>query len=121
MDAAQLEKLRQDLLEKKKEVEERVEQLKNGDIHTNKDDLYDDVDAASVDADHNLLFRIRGREAHLIKKINEALDQIDAGTYGICAECGEEINIERLKARPVAPLCIACKEEQEKMEKRKGR
>ncbi len=121
MDAAQLEKLRQDLLEKKKEVEERVEKLKNGDIHTNKDDLYDDVDAASVDADHNLLFRIRGREAHLIKKINEALDQIDAGTYGICAECGEEINIERLKARPVAPLCIACKEEQEKMEKRKGR
>ncbi|MCD6429975.1 MAG: TraR/DksA C4-type zinc finger protein [Deltaproteobacteria bacterium] len=121
MDAAQLKEFRQYLLEKKKEVEERVEQLKNGDIHTNKDDLYDDVDAASVDADHNLLFRIRGREVHLIKKINEALDQIDAGTYGICAECGEEINIERLKARPVAPLCIACKEEQEKMEKRKGR
>jgi len=121
MNAEQLEKFRQDLLEKKKEVEERVEQLKNGDIHTNKDDLYDDVDAASVDADHNMLFRIRGREAHLIKKINEALEQIDAGTYGTCADCGEDINIERLKARPVAPLCIACKEEQEKMEKRKGR
>ncbi len=121
MDAEQLGKFRQDLLEKKKEVEERVEQLKNGDIHTNKDDLYDDVDAASVDADHNLLFRIRGREAHLIKKINEALVQIDNGTYGVCADCGEDINIERLKARPVAPLCIACKEEQEKMEKRKGR
>ncbi|MBN2809137.1 MAG: RNA polymerase-binding protein DksA [Deltaproteobacteria bacterium] len=121
MDAEQLEQFRQVLLAKKNEVEERVEQLKNGDIHTNKDDLYDDVDAASVDADHSLLFRIRGREAHLIKKINEALEQIDNGTYGICAECGEEINIERLKARPVAPLCIACKEEQEKMEKRKGR
>ena len=61
MDTEQLEKFRQDLLEKKKEVEARVEQLKNGDIHTNKDDLYDDVDAASVDTDHNLLFRIRGR------------------------------------------------------------
>lgn len=121
MDAAQLEKFHQDLLEKKREVEERVEQLKNGDIHTNKDDLYDDVDAASVDVDHNLLFRIRGREAHLIKKIDEALAKIEAGTYGVCAECGEDINIERLKARPVAPLCIACKEEQEKMEKRKGR
>lgn len=121
MDAEQLEYFRQILLEKKKEVEERVEQLKKGDIHTNKDDLYDDVDAASVDTDHSLLFRIRGREAHLIKKINEALEQIDAGTYGICADCGEEINVERLKARPVAPLCIACKEEQEKIEKRKGR
>ena len=121
MDAKQLEYFRQILLEKKKDVETRVEQLKNGDIHTNKDDLYDDVDAATVDADHSLLFRIRGREAHLIKKINEALDQIEAGTYGVCAECSEKINVERLKARPVAPLCIACKEEQEKMEKRKGR
>ncbi|NPA25615.1 MAG: RNA polymerase-binding protein DksA [Deltaproteobacteria bacterium] len=120
MNAEQLEYFRKVLLEKKKEVEERIEQLKRGDIHTNKDDLYDDVDAASVDADHSLLFRIRGREAHLIKKINEALKHIDDGTYGICAECGEDINIERLKARPVAPLCIACKEEQEKMEKRKG-
>ena len=121
MDAEQLEYFRQNLMEKKKDVEARVEQLKNGDIHTNKDDLYDDVDAATVDADHSLLFRIRGREAHLIKKINEALEQIEVGTFGICAECGENINIERLKARPVAPLCIACKEEQEKMEKRKGR
>jgi DnaK suppressor protein len=121
MDSKDFEYFRQILLEKKQEVEERVEQLKNGDIHTNKDDLYDDVDAASVDTDHNLLFRIRGREAHLIKKINEALEQIDAGTYGTCAECGEDINVERLKARPVAPLCIACKEEQEKMEKRAGK
>ena len=121
MDTKELECFRRILLKKKSEVEERVEQLKRGDIHTNKDDLYDDIDAASVDADHNLLFRIRGRESHLIKKIDEALEQIDAGTYGICAECGEEINIERLKARPVAPLCIVCKEEQEKMEKRKGR
>ena len=121
MESKDFEYFRQILLEKKREVEERVEQLKNGDIHTNKDDLYDDVDAASVDTDHNLLFRIRGREAHLIKKINEALEQIDAGTYGVCAECGEDINVERLKARPVAPLCIACKEEQEKMEKRAGK
>ncbi len=121
MESKDFEYFRRILLEKKREVEERVEKLKNGDIHTNKDDLYDDVDAASVDTDHSLLFRIRGREAHLIKKINEALEQIDAGTYGICAECGEDINIERLKARPVAPLCIACKEEQEKMEKRAGK
>ena len=121
MESKDFEYFRQILLEKKREVEERVEQLKNGDIHTNKDDLYDDVDAASVDTDHNLLFRIRGREAHLIKKINEALEQLDAGTYGVCAECGEDINVERLKARPVAPLCIACKEEQEKMEKRAGK
>ena len=121
MDAEQLEYFRNILLEKKREVEERLERLKKGDIHTNKDDLYDDVDAASVDADHSLLLRLRGREAHLIKKIDEALKHIEDGSYGICAECGEEINIERLKARPVAPLCIACKEEQEKMEKRKGR
>jgi len=53
----------------------------------------------------------------LLKKIDDALSRIDNKTFGVCEECGEEIGVNRLKVRPVATLCIACKEEQEKKEK----
>jgi DnaK suppressor protein len=116
----QLEHFRQLLEDEKRTILEKLEQMKRGDIHTQREDMLDDADAASVEVDHNLLFRIRGRELHLIKKIDEALEKIDQGTYGICDICGEEIGIARLEARPVAPLCISCKEEQEKIERRRG-
>ena len=64
--------------------------------------------------------RIRDRERKLIFKIQEALRRLDDGEYGVCEECGENIGIERLKARPVTTLCIECKSSQE-MEERKAR
>lgn len=49
-------------------------------------------------------------------KIELALRKIDEGTFGICEECDEPISQKRLAARPEAPLCIQCKEAQEKEE-----
>ncbi|HZF46800.1 MAG TPA: TraR/DksA family transcriptional regulator [Sphingomonadaceae bacterium] len=40
--------------------------------------------------------------------IRNALRRIDAGTYGICAKCGADINEMRLKAQPTATLCVNC-------------
>jgi len=40
--------------------------------------------------------------------IDEALGRIADGTYGICADCGHEIALERLDARPQALRCISC-------------
>lgn len=73
-------------------------------------------DQASAEIDKNFMLRLRGRERQLLKKIDEALDKIESGTYGICV-CGEEINIKRLEARPVTNMCIECKTEQEEEEK----
>ena len=56
----------------------------------------------------------------IIKKVKEALQRINDGTYGICEECGEEISINRLKARPVTRLCINCKAKQEQDESQRG-
>ncbi|HSM90338.1 MAG TPA: RNA polymerase-binding protein DksA, partial [Desulfobacterales bacterium] len=69
----------------------------------------DPTDRASLEADRNFLLRIRDRESKLIKKIKQALDRIENGTYGICESCGEEISVKRLKARPVTTQCIECK------------
>ncbi|MBQ7456898.1 MAG: RNA polymerase-binding protein DksA [Desulfovibrio sp.] len=78
----------------------------------------DPADRATAESDRSFTLRIRDRELHLIKKIQAALQRIEDGSYGICEECGEEISISRLKARPVTRLCIRCKENQEMDEKR---
>jgi DnaK suppressor protein len=78
-------------------------------------------DQASAEIDKNFMLRLRGRERQLLKKIDEAIDKIESGTYGICEACGEDINIKRLEARPVTTMCIECKTEQEEEEKMRER
>lgn len=66
--------------------------------------------------------RTRDRYRKLIKKIDQALDRIEDGSYGFCEETGEEIGIKRLMARPVATLCLAAQERHEREERlQKGR
>jgi len=74
-------------------------------------------DQASAEVDQNFTMRIKEREQKLLKKIDEALDRMKNHTYGICEGCEEEIPYQRLKARPVTTLCIACKTLQEQEEK----
>jgi len=74
-------------------------------------------DQASAEVDQHFTMRIKEREQKLLKKIDEALDRMNKKTYGICERCEEEIPYERLKARPVTTLCIACKTQQEQEEK----
>ena len=44
-----------------------------------------------------------------LKDVDEALERMANGTYGICDNCKEEIDIERLKVYPAAKACIKCK------------
>jgi DnaK suppressor protein len=74
-------------------------------------------DQATAEADQNFFIRLREREQRLLKKIDEAIDRINNGTFGICESCGGEISFKRLKARPVTTLCIDCKTKQEAEEK----
>ncbi len=82
-----------------------------------KETFPDPTDRASLESDRNFMLRIRDRERKLIQKIREALQRIDDGSFGICEECGDDITIERLKARPVTTLCIECKRRQEAIER----
>ena len=80
----------------------------------------DPADRATAESDRSFTLRLRDRERRLIKKIKEAIERIDDGTYGECVECGEEISVSRLKARPVTTLCIKCKSKQEAEEDLRG-
>ena len=80
----------------------------------------DQVDRASQEEEFSLKLRERDRERKLLKKIDEALLRIKNGEYGYCDECGAEIGIRRLEARPIATQCIECKTIAELREKQIG-
>ena len=85
-----------------------------------RENLPDPLDRASAESDRSWTLRIRDRESMLIKKIRNSLEAIETEEYGICEDCGEEISIERLMARPVTSHCIRCKTKRESVEKLTG-
>lgn len=95
-----LETWKQDLM---KEVDHTINEMKVATV------LPDPNDRATQEEAFNLELRTRDRERKLIRKIEEALQQIDDKEYGYCESCGVEIGIRRLEARPTAVLCIDCK------------
>jgi DnaK suppressor protein len=106
------------LLEQRDELVRSVKKTLSGDIHLDPDDFPDEIDTAS--SEMNLAFqgRLRERERGLLGKITKALEKIDEGVFGECENCGEDIGLKRIKARPMAQLCIECKGEQEQIERR---
>ena len=80
----------------------------------------DPSDRATAESEKAFTLNIRNRDRRLIEKIEESLQRIENGTYGICDECEEEISEMRLKARPVTTLCIECKRREEVEEKLRG-
>lgn len=86
------------------------------DFSVNVDDRFDEIDQATTDIEQAMRMRLCNREILYIKKIDEAIERIQEGTFGECEECGEDIELRRLEARPTATLCVHCKEEQERKE-----
>jgi DnaK suppressor protein len=70
------------------------------------------------DASADISLELLGKNKRIIIDINEALIKIEKGTYGICAECEEQIPKGRLLANPSATLCVQCQEEKELADKR---
>lgn len=114
MEPKESEFFKQELLKLKEEVLRDAETTADvGAIKAKSEDLPDVVDRSSMETDRNFTLRLLDRERRLLKKIDEALLRIENGEFGICESCGEDIARERLIARPVATLCIGCKQAQE--------
>ena len=69
----------------------------------------DPADRATQEEEFSLELRTRDRERKLIKKIDSTMELLDADDYGYCDQCGVDIGIRRLEARPTATLCVDCK------------
>ena len=120
MNEQQIEHFRNILLAWKRELMEEVDRT----VHHMQDEAAnfpDPNDRATQESEFTMELRTRDRERKLIKKIDESLAKLDSGEYGYCEECGVEIGIRRLEARPTATLCIDCKTLDEIREKQLGK
>jgi len=119
MNAEQVAHFRNILLSWKRELMEEVDRT----VHHMQDEAAnfpDPNDRATQESEFSMELRARDRERKLIKKIDEALMNLDNDEYGYCEACGVEIGVRRLEARPTATLCIDCKTLDEIREKQMG-
>ena len=117
MDKDTLEKFRKLLNQRLDDLLDEAEKTVSGMTGNKESNFPDPTDRASMESDRNFQLRIRDRERKLIQKIRETLKRIDDETFGICDECGEEIQIKRLLARPVTTYCVECKQRLEAEER----
>lgn len=104
------------LHERKQDLLTQANQTVTRQVTRENEHLSDYADIATQESDHSFQLRIRDRERLLLKKIDQALERIEDGTFGLCEQCGEEIGAKRLEARPVATFCINCKTKLEEQE-----
>jgi DnaK suppressor protein len=85
-----------------------LEGLKNS-----HDTLPDVIDQASDLMERNLSHQVCDRRKRMKTRLEQSLNDIETGEYGICKHCEEDIPVKRLMSNPVAQLCIDCKSELE--------
>ena len=114
MRKAVLKAARDKLLEMRRQVLQEINKdLKQG-REGSKEEGMDTYDLASEERDREISFILTDREREKVQAIQEALDRVEAGTYGICDSCESEISPGRLAALPFTRLCVNCQAEAEK-------
>ena len=114
-----------DLLEEKKrqllaEVRRSMAANMDADIRLTFEVLQDNADKSVDELIKHVNAFITGNRSEMIDKIDEAIKRINAGTYGICDECGCEIPALRLKSVPFTEYCVDCQDEEDRQKKEKS-
>ena len=114
----------QDLLEEKKrqllvEVRRSMAANMDSDIRLTFEVLQDNADKSVDELLKHVAASITGSRSEMIDKIDEAIKRINAGTYGVCDECGCEIPVLRLKSVPFTLPCVDCQDEEDRQKKEK--
>jgi len=115
MDKNKLQKFRRLLLKKKSQILERY--LKTEKVLTEQSAEPRDLEEyANIAITEEILAQLSDIEIEILKAIDDALERMRNGTYGICEVCGKEIEEERLEAVPWTTLCIQHAKEQESLQ-----
>ena len=106
MTKSELKKFKTTLAARESELEGLIRNREAAAIETSADAL-DQIQHA---VERELALGTLARESSGLRETRAALRRIDDGSFGICMDCEEEINLKRLAAVPWAARCIACQE-----------
>jgi DnaK suppressor protein len=108
------------LSEERQRVLNAIEYLQGENSGSLRDEAEDSTldnhlaDTATVTLDREIDYTLEENSEHVLKEIDRALAKIEAGTFGVCENCGQPIAEERLLAIPYATQCIDCKRREER-------
>lgn len=103
-----IESIKKKLHERKQELEEAMSLLYKEKV--TDDQVQDTGDQALSSSLEEIKISLHNNELDEYNMIMKALEMIDAGTYGVCTECGNPISERRLALFPNATRCLACQE-----------
>lgn len=110
-------KLKESLLETRNDLLSEVKNNAELSNEMGSDGVQDIGDVSANTYNRQILLSLNDSQRVMLTDIDEALDRIKSGEYGICIECEEQISEKRLTVRPSAKYCIDCKTELEKANK----
>ena len=99
------------LLAKKQDIESTIGK-KGLTGRSGTDGHGDFADRSAAANEEEISIQLKQTDAKLLRAIEDALSRVEAGTYGVCVDCEEEISAARLGAVPWTKVCIRCKEKQ---------
>jgi len=108
MDKKVLARFKKMLLKEREQIVGEVKQIDESSKEMGQDGIQDIGDEAANIYNKQVLLSLNENERKRLQEVDEALDRIENGTYGICEECGGVIGLKRLEARPVAKYCVPC-------------
>ena len=109
-----LEGYKKRLIEKKRSLSDAYNKNKTYGRLTEDEGTQDLADKASNAYTKEFLYSLSNTDREVLQLVDEALGRITRGKFGVCSECGDELNKKRLEAVPWAGLCVSCQEKKEK-------
>jgi DnaK suppressor protein len=116
MRARERKRLQKTLQVKRADLLGRVKEIRSSVTEGNDLEAPDLGDRALTSITRDLKYQLTTGEREIVRRIDAALDRIDAGTYGECVHCGKKVQLGRLEAVPWARHCIECQELQDRGE-----
>lgn len=108
MDESKQAEFREELIEMRSGLLNRIDKI-SADRTQEDGPLSADFEEQAVELENDEVLSALDDSSRLeVQQINVALERIEAGVYGECVECGEEIAVKRLEALPYAVRCIEC-------------
>ena len=113
MEQRQIERLRQKLESQRREARQFLRQVEQEKRSLDVDGTQDTADQCVISMTKESLFERSSQRRTVLRLIEAALKRISAGSFGVCAACGEEIQSRRLEALPWTQFCLQCQGELE--------
>ena len=110
LDKKAIEAYHKKLTEKRRELTAAYTKNRHYGRESDEGGTQDLADKASSSYTKEFLYSLSNTEKSILEDVEDAIDRMNEGEYGICMDCGEKISKKRLDAVPWATYCVPCQE-----------